>query len=240
MAVDLDRTKIPDAIEIAGLACDLRDALHGTADQDDLAFTGGRGLRDRAQARHVRGKGGNGDPRWRAADELGETFGNVSFGGRAPLAECVGGVPDQRETALVDDRTQLGFIGRWADDGGRIDLPIPGVKHAAERGADDETVRFRDRMGHGYEFYVEWTERESTPERHDVHRDLGRTWLAFPLGLQQRSGKRRGVDWQLEARPQVEQRAEMILVRVREHTAAKMGAPLLQIADVRHDEIDAG
>ena len=48
VAVDLDGTKIPDAVEIAGLARDMRDALHGTANQDNLAITGGRGLRDRA------------------------------------------------------------------------------------------------------------------------------------------------------------------------------------------------
>src|SRR5262245_18376420 len=32
----------------------------------------------------------------------------------------------------------------------------------------------------------------------------------------------------------------MILVRVREHDAEKIAALLLQVADVRHDEIDAG
>src|SRR5262249_8205122 len=33
---------------------------------------------------------------------------------------------------------------------------------------------------------------------------------------------------------------EMILVRVREHDAEKIAALLLQVANVRHDEIDAG
>jgi len=49
-------------------------------------------------------------------------------------------------------------------------------------------------MGHGYELDVERSERESAAERHDVHRDLGRAGLAFQLGLQQRGGKRRGID----------------------------------------------
>ena len=240
VAVDLDRTEIRDTVEIAGLARDLRDALHGAADQDDLAFAGGRGLRHRAQARHVGGEGGDGHPRRRAADKLGERFRNVGFGGRAPLAERIGGVADQRQAALVAERAQLGFISGWADNRGRIDLPIAGVKHAAERRADDEAVRFGNRMGHGYELDIEWSERESAPERHDVHRDLGRTGLAFQLGLQQRGGKRCGIDRQLEARPQVEQRAEMILVRVGEHEAENIASLLHQIADVRHDEIDTG
>src|SRR5262249_56270609 len=83
-AVDLDGAKIRDAVEIAGLARNLRDALHGAADQDDLTFAGGRGLRHREQARHVGGEGGDGDPPGRAADELAETFRNVAFAGRAP------------------------------------------------------------------------------------------------------------------------------------------------------------
>src|ERR1700751_440109 len=158
----------------------------------------------------------------------------------ATRAERIGGVADQRQTPLMAERTQLGLIGWWADDRGRIDLPIAGVKHAAERRADDEAVRFGNRMGHGYELDIEWSERESAAERDDVHRDLGRTRLALQLGLQQRGGKRCGVDRQLEPRPQVEQRAEMILVRVGEHEAENIASLLHQIADVRHDEIDAG
>src|SRR5262249_57290950 len=108
------------------------------------------------------------------------------------------------------------------------------------RGWDDGAVRFGNRRGLGYELGFEWSEREPPAERHDVPRDLGRAGLAFQLGLQQRGGKWRGIDRQLEARPQVDERAEMILVRVSEHEAEHVASLLHQIADVRHDEIDAG
>src|SRR5262245_5725733 len=84
VAVNLDGTKILDAVEIAGLARDLGDALHGAADQADLASTGGRGLRDRSQARHIGGEGGDGDPRRRAADEFGETLATSASEGERP------------------------------------------------------------------------------------------------------------------------------------------------------------
>ena len=95
-------------------------------------------------------------------------------------------------------------------------------------------------MGHGHELDVERPERETAAERHDVHRDLRRVALALALGFEQGGGERRRVDRQLEPRPQVEQSAEMFLVRVREHDAEKVAALLHQIADIRHDEIDAG
>src|SRR5262249_56661341 len=67
-------------------------------------------------------EGRNGNPRGSAANEFGQTFGDVGLGWRAPIAERIRGIPDQRETALVAERTQLGFIGRRADDRCWIDL----------------------------------------------------------------------------------------------------------------------
>ena len=42
------------------------------------------------------------------------------------------------------------------------------------------------------------------------------------LGLEQRGGERRGIDRHLQLRPQIEQRAEMILVRMGEHDAGEV------------------
>ena len=46
------------------------------------------------------------------------------------------------------------------------------------------------------------------------------------LGLEQRGGERRRVDRAAQPRPQVDQRAEMVLMRVGEHEAGEI-APLL-------------
>ena len=55
IAVDIDRPKILHAVEIAGLARDLHDALHGAADHHDLAVGGARRHpRPRAGARRWR------------------------------------------------------------------------------------------------------------------------------------------------------------------------------------------
>src|SRR5262245_27535090 len=240
VAIDFNRAKILHAIEIAGLARDPRDALHGPPDHDDFALTGRGGLRDRAQPRHVRREGRNGNPRGSAADEFGKASGNVGLGWRPPVAERIRGIPDQRETALVAKRTQLGFVGRRADNWRWIDLPIPGVKHGAGRRADDESVRLRDGMSHRHELNIERSEHKSAAKGENIQRDFGRSWLALPLRVYQRRGERRGIDRELEPRPQVEQRAEMILVRMGQHEAEEIVPFFHEMANVRHDEIDAG
>ena len=49
------------------------------------------------------------------------------------------------------------------------------------------------------------------------HRNFRRARLARALGFEQRGRERRGIDRHLQLRPQIDQRAEMVLVRVGEH-----------------------
>ena len=104
VAVDLDAAEIADAVEIAGLARDLRDAIHRAADHHHLAARRGGGFGDRAHARHVGGEGRDRDAARRAGDQLAQRFRHVGFGGRAALAHRIGGVADQREAAFVAER----------------------------------------------------------------------------------------------------------------------------------------
>ena len=240
MAIDLDGTEILNAIEVAGLARDLGDALHGAADDDDLAFAGRGGPRDRAQPCHVGGEGRNRNPRGSDADEFSKTSGDVGLGGRAPIAKRVSGISNQRETALIAECAQLGFVGRRTHEWRRVDLPVAGVEHGPRRRTDDEPVRFRNGVSHRDQLHIERSKRKSAAEGYDVQRNVGRTRLALPLGFNQRRSKWRGIDRELEPWPQIEQRTEMILMRMGEHEAEKIVPLLHQVANVRHDEIDAG
>ena len=64
------------------------------------------------------------------------------------------------ETAVGAERAELGLVGRRAEDRGRIELPIAGVQHVAERRADNKRVGNRDRMGDGDELDIERAEVE--------------------------------------------------------------------------------
>ena len=86
----------------------------------------------------------------------------------------------------------------------------------------------------------ERVERQPAAERHDIDRDFGRAGLGQAAGLEQRGRERRGVERHIEARPQVDERAHMVLVAVGEDEADDVAPFLDQITDVRQDEIDAG
>jgi hypothetical protein len=122
-----------------------------------------------------------------------------------------------------------------------VESPISaGVQHGAERRADDQRVRFRDRMRHGHKLDVERPEMDPAAERHDIDRNVRRARLAQPLGNEQRGGERCRIDRDAQPRPEIEQRAEMVFVRVREHQPQEIAPLRDQERDVRHDQVDAG
>ena len=156
VAVGIGAAKLLDAVEIAGLAGDLGDAVHGAADHHHLAAAGAA-PRPRPPACAPRWRRRSSPRRGRALLAINSLsdFATSRFGRRAPFAHRIGGIPDHGEAAGVAERPQLGLVGRRADQRGRIELPVAGVEHRAERGADDEGVGLRDRMGDRDELDVE-------------------------------------------------------------------------------------
>ncbi len=69
-------------------------------------------------------------------------------------------------------------------------------------------------MGDGDRLYPEWTDRELLAGAIDIHRNLRRALLRLALGLKQSRGERRHPALHLEARPQIVQRAIVVLMRV--------------------------
>src|ERR1700730_5089977 len=97
IAVSISAPKILDAVEITGLAGDLRDAFHGTPDQHHLAAAGMRRRRHRPYARHVGSKRRHRDAPGCTVDQFLERFGNVALRRRPPFPYRVGGLPDDGE-----------------------------------------------------------------------------------------------------------------------------------------------
>src|SRR5690606_29884104 len=87
---------------------------------------------------------------------------------------------------------------------------------------------------------IERADLEAAAERYHGNRDLRRARLAFAFGAKQRGGERRRVDRDLQPRPQIDERAEMVLVRMGEHDGGEVATLLLQVADVGQDDVDAG
>jgi hypothetical protein len=124
--------------------------------------------------------------------------------------------------------------------GGVVDLPVARVDHEARRRADRDGVRFRDRVGDRHVFEVEGPELQALARLDLVQVDLRGVGLAEAAGFEQADGEARGIDRHLQAGPQLGQRADVVLVGVGDEDAQQIVALLLDEAQVRVDEIDAG
>ena len=103
----------------------------------------------------------------------------------------------------------------------RVELPVARVQHDAERGADGERVGLRDRVRDRNELQIERADIEAPVERHLLDRQLQLAAVLGELGFQHRRGEGSCIDRRLQPRPQLDDRAEMVLVRVGEHEAGE-------------------
>ncbi|GCC47477.1 hypothetical protein chiPu_0031564, partial [Chiloscyllium punctatum] len=212
-------------------ARDLHHTLHGAADYDHLAVGRVRGVDYRPHPGDIGGEGRDRDPALGGLDQLLDGSGDLGLRGRAPVAHGIGGIADQRQHAFVAELPQPPLVGRLADHRGRIDLPVAGVQHGADVGLDRQRVRFRNRMRDRNEFDVERADIDPAARRDHGDRDLRRIALGGAFGLEQRRRELRRVDLAAKLRPEVDDRAEMILMGVRQHEAHQVVALLLQEAD---------
>src|SRR5690606_12898456 len=204
----------------------------------DLAIAGRRRLGHRAQARDIGCEGRHGDTLRRLADDLDQRLGDIRLAGADAIPEDVGRIADEREHTLVADLGEALLVRRPADAGGRVELPVARVDDRAERRADGERIRFRDRMADGDEFDVEGPEGDTTALLHHGERDLGRAGLPETADLQKPCREGRAHHRRAEARPQLDEAADMVLVRVGDDDADEVLPLLLEEADVGEDEID--
>ena len=92
----------------------------------------------------------------------------------------------------------------------------------------------RDRNGLDFER----TDREALAGLVDDDRHVRSAGLGAALRIQQTGRERRHPDLRLQARPQVKQRAVVILMRMGDHNAAQAADVLLDEADVGQDQVD--
>ena len=172
IAIGIDAAEILHAIEIAGLARDLHQPLHGAADNDNLAVCSARRIGDGFDAGDVGCKRRHRNARRRARMSCFSVAATSASDGERPSPHGIGGIADHGEAALVAQRAQLGFVGRRADQRRRVDLPVAGMQHGAVRRADDQA------FDSGIECATVTSSMSNGPsvkrlsERHDPHVDF--------------------------------------------------------------------
>ena len=182
-----------------------------------------------------------GDAVRRILDELGEVARHVGLARADAVAHDVGGIADERQHALVAERPEVLLRRQAAEIGRVVELPVARMDDEAVRRADRERVRFRNRMGDRARTRCRTGRASSAlPGRDLVEVDLRRAGLGQAAGLEKADGEPGRVDRRAQARPHLDERADMVLVRMGDEDAEQVLALLLDEAQVRIDEVDAG
>ncbi len=229
------------AVEHAELAGDIDDAAHGAADDDDLAAGGRGGERDRAEPADIGGEGGEGDPPARLARRSrrarARPRSRSGCGLRAWRWSNRRPAPARPSAPIACSRaTSVGA----PSTGVVVELPVAAVEDRPSGVRMASACGFRDRVRDVDVFDVERTDGEALARRHHVTGIGSRPGSLGELGGEQAGGEGGGVDRHAEPRPEVDQRAEMILMGVGDDDAGEIRALLLEVGDVGKDEVDAG
>src|SRR5581483_912852 len=93
-------------------------------------------------------------------------------------------------------------------------------------------------MGHRNELDAKGTEFDPAARSHHGDRNFRRITLGSTFGLEQRGRELRRKNRALQPWPEVDHRAEMVLMRMRQHEPSQIFALLFQKTDVGHDRVD--
>ena len=197
-------------------------------------------LRHRLDAGDVGSKGGDRHAALAARHDIDQPFAHPRLGAGGALDQRVSGIADHGDDALVADGAECRLVGRVHDQGIGVEFPVAGVQHRTRRRSDGECVRLQDRVGDGEEGDLERGERDLAAERHDMDGNLILQVVFAKLAAKHGGGERRGKDRAAQARPEKRNGAQVILVRMGQHQAQEIVAPLGDEGRVRRDQIDPG
>ncbi len=151
----------------------------------------------------------------------------------------VGGVRHQQVDAVRTEPGEAADVGQPAVQRELVHLEVAGVQNQAGRGADGDRERVRDRVVHREELEVEGADLLPCALG-DLARDGGQAVLgelAAHQGQGQAGPDQRDVG---AAAEQVGHGANVVLVGVGQHDRVDQVEAVLEIAEVRQDQVDAG
>ena len=150
----------------------------------------------------------------------------------------VGRVGHQQVDALAAEPREPSQVGEPPVEGQLIHLEVAGVQDYPGRGPDSDGKSVWDRVVNCKKFQFEWSERNVVTLL-DLHR-LRRQAVLGQLGSHQAQRQPRADQRDVAAlAEQVRDRADVVLVGVREHERLDLIQPVLQVTEVGQDEVHA-
>ncbi len=225
--------------QIAGVDRHLDHAVHGAADDDEVAARSLRRLCDGPDARDVRG-----ERRYRHAalgtgDDAGERGRHLCLGRRVPCPEGVRRIADEGLNPLLAERPNPCLVGRRTDVGLAVELPVAGMEDVAERRADHDPRRLGDRVRHGNELEIEGPDFEAAAELDLIDGELQAAALLVELGAKHAGREARSIDRRPQPGPKIDDRADVVLMSVRDDDAIERRTLLLDEANIGQDDVHA-
>ena len=225
--------------EVPEVTRDAHVAHHGPADEGDLAPVPDRGIEHLLDPVHVRGETGDDDALAGAGEDLVEDGRDVTFGGHHAGHFGVGRVGHQQVDARGAEPGEPGQVGEPAVQRQLVHLEVAGVQDQAGLGPDGHGERVRDRVVDGQELAVEGPERVVAALDH-LHGHRVETVLG-QLALHEGQGQPRADQRDVGPLPeQVGDRADVVLVGVREDERLDLAEPAVQVSEVGQDQVHAG
>ena len=198
---------------------------------------GGR-IEDLLDPGDVAREGGHDDPAVERLHDLPERLADRPLRRRVAGVLGSGRVRQEHDDALLAELGEDVEVGQLAVDRGVVELEVTGVNDDPDRGPQGDPHRVGDRVAD-----PERDDRER-PDRDLIARLERQERIVVELVLldlvaEQAAGERRGVDGHAgELGQDVRQAADVVLVGVSDEERPDVGAVLLEIGDIRHDEVD--
>ena len=204
------------ALQVADLARRLDHAMHRATDRRGMATDRLGHAHSGLETRDVGGERGHDDAICEPADQRSQAVAHLRFRTGSARIEDVGRVADHGEHAFPAEGFEVIDRGQRPDQRRRVKLPVARVQHIAERGAERERMRFGNRVRDAHQAAIEWPDHEPLARRNHVQRSALDPCIV-ELASQHRCGEPGAVDGTAQPFPEVGQRAEVILVSMRQH-----------------------
>ena len=227
-------------VQIAQLMRHGRVVHHAAPRDGHLAPRRHGKIDDLLDAVHVRGERGDDDALFlRAAEQARKALAHLVLRGGETRALGVRRITQQGQHALFAVGRNGGEVGGAARDGRVVDLEIARVQDDARRTVDGEGQRIRDAVVHMDGLDGKAAQFEFAPRRDLVQ--LCRRGQAVLLELVADKAQRqaRRVHGHVELAQKIRQRADVVLMAVRDDEAADARAVLQNERKVRDDKVDA-
>ena len=226
-------------LHIAELHTELHHVFHAPPRDADLALVLDGEIDDLPDAVHVRGERRYDDALVAVLEELVEAVVHLALGERVAGALHVRGVHEQREHALAPQLAEAREIGHLALQGRDVDLEVAGLDNGADRRFDRKRHGIGDRVVHVDELHLEAPGGDRLARLNgDDLRFIEQATL-LQLELHEPRGQARRIDGRVDPVHHIRQRADVVLVAVREKHTADAALVLHKIAHVGNDNIHA-